>query len=277
LTSDRSADEHGRVTTSEGGRAATLERCGDVAVITLNRSHALNAVDAALSAAVGEALDELQADPGLRVGVVTGAGRAFCAGADLKAIAAGRSIAAPDHPEWGFAGLVEHAIDKPLVAAVNGFALGGGTEIVLACDLAVLSDEASLGLPEVTRGLFAGAGGLIHLPRQLPLKVAMEVALVGDPIPPVEALRWGLVNRVVPTVDVLPTALELARRVAANAPLSVRTGKKMVRAAVGADSDWDRDLWALQGRELGAILGSRDAVEGATAFAEKRPPAWSGE
>lgn len=272
-----STSESSTRTDGRHGPAAVLERDGDVAVITLNRPHALNAVDAALSAAVGAALEELQADDALRVGVVTGAGRAFCAGADLKAIAAGRSITAPDHPEWGFAGLVEHAVDKPLVAAVNGFALGGGTEVMLACDLAVLSEDAALGLPEATRGLFAGAGGLIHLPRQLPFKVAMEVALVGDPIAPADALRWGLVNRVVPTADVLSTAVELARRVAANAPLSVRTGRAMVRAAVGAGSGWDRDVWARQAAELEAILASRDAVEGATAFAEKRAPVWTGE
>lgn len=257
--------------------AVTLERRAAVGLITLNRPEALNAVDSRLSAALGGALDEFQADDSLRVGVLTGAGRAFCAGADLKAIAAGRPITAPEHPEWGFAGLVEHPVDKPLVAAVNGFALGGGTEIVLACDLAVLSEDASLGLPEVTRGLFAGGGGLIHLPRQLPLKVAMEAALVGDPIPAAEALRWGLVNRVAPTTDVLTVALELAGRIADNAPLSVRTGKRMVRAAVGTDSAWDRDVWAHQTRELRDILASRDAREGASAFTEERPPVWTGE
>lgn len=265
------------MTSEQQPPAVTVERRGAVGLITLNRPDALNAVDSRLSAALGEALDQLQADDSLRVGVLTGAGRAFCAGADLKAIAAGRPITAPEHPEWGFAGLVEHPVDKPLVAAVNGFALGGGTEIVLACDLAVLSQDASLGLPEVTRGLFAGAGGLIHLPRQLPLKVAMEAALVGDPIPPTEALRWGLVNRVVPTTEVLDVALALAERIADNAPLSVRTGKRMVRAAVGAGSAWDRDVWAHQDRELRDILASRDAREGASAFAEKRPPVWTGE
>lgn len=265
------------MTESGADPAATFRREGSVGVITLNRPSSLNAVDAALSEAVGAALEELRSDPGLRVGVVTGAGRAFCAGADLKAIGAGHPIDAPDHPEWGFAGLVEHVVDKPLVAAVNGVALGGGAEIVLACDLAVLSDEAYLGLPEVRRGLFAGAGGLIHLPRLVPLKVAMEIALVGDPIPPDDALRWGLVNRVVPSEEVLSTAMELARRIADNAPLSVRTGKKMLRAAVGTGADWDRDVWALQAIEMQSILASRDAVEGATAFAERRPPVWTGE
>lgn len=258
------------------GPAATLERDGAVGVITLNRPDALNAVDAELAAAVGAALEELRCDPALRVGVITGAGRAFCAGADLKAIAAGRPISAPDHPEWGFAGLVEHPVDKPLIAAVNGIALGGGTEIVLACDLAVLSDGAVLGLPEVRRGLFAGAGGLIHLPRLVPLKVAMEIALVGNPITPDEALRWGLVNRVVPPGEVLSKALELARRIADNAPLSVRTGKLLLRAAVGEGAVWDRKVWAIQAQEMQTILASRDAVEGATAFAERRPPVWTG-
>lgn len=262
------------MTRTSTGPAATFERHGAVAVITLNRPGVLNAVDSAMSQAVGAALEELQSDPTIRVAVLTGAGRAFCAGADLKAIAAGRPISAPDHPEWGFAGLIEHPVDKPLVAAVNGFALGGGTEIVLACDLAVLSDEAALGLPEVRRGLFAGAGGLIDLPRVLPMKVAMEVALVGDPITPVDALRWGLVNRVVPPGEVLPTALELARRIADNAPLSVRTSRRMLHAAVGVGSHWDREVWSLQAREMRTVLASRDAAEGATAFAEGRPPVW---
>lgn len=256
--------------------AATLERSGGVGVITLNRPAALNAVNADLSAAVGAALEELDADPALRVGVVIGAGRAFCAGADLKAIAAGRSITAPDHPEWGFAGLVEHPVNKPLIAAVNGFALGGGTEIVLACDLAVLSEDAALGLPEVKRGLFAAAGGLIHLPRQIPAKVAMELALTGEPLPAADALRWGLVNRVAPAGQVLDSALELAARIAANAPLSLHTSKRMIRHAVATGSEWDRDVWALQAREIESILASRDALEGATAFAEKRPPVWTG-
>ncbi len=256
--------------------AAKLERAGSVGIITLNRPQALNAVNADLSGAVGAALEEINADPAIRVGVVTGAGRAFCAGADLKAIAAGEPVTAPGHPEWGFAGLVEHPIDKPLVAAVNGFALGGGTEILLACDLAVLSQEAALGLPEVKRGLFAAAGGLIHLPRQLPIKIAMEVALTGEPMSATEALRWGLVNRVVPTDRVLAEAVGLAERIARNAPLSLRTSKKMMQRAVGAGSDWDRDLWARQASEIRTIFASHDATEGATAFAEKREPLWTG-
>ncbi|HSV39675.1 MAG TPA: enoyl-CoA hydratase-related protein, partial [Nocardioidaceae bacterium] len=137
----------------------TLERRGSIALITLNRPDSMNAVNAELSTALGEAIETLQQDADLRVGIITGSGRAFCAGADLKELAQGRSVMAPAHPEWGFAGLVQHFIDKPLIAAVNGFALGGGTEIMLACDLAVVSEEAKLGLPEVQRGLVAAAGG----------------------------------------------------------------------------------------------------------------------
>src|SRR5436190_4460390 len=145
-----------------------VERRGPVALITLNRPLAMNAVNGALARALGDALEELGNDPSLRVGVLTGAGRAFCAGADLKELAAGRSVHDPGHPERGFAGLVRHFVDKPLIAAVNGFALGGGTEIVLACDLAVMSEDTSLGLPEVKRGLVAAAGGLLRLHRQIP-------------------------------------------------------------------------------------------------------------
>jgi crotonobetainyl-CoA hydratase len=256
--------------------AATLEKRDGVAIITLNRPSALNAVNADLAGAVGAALEEIERDDDIRVGIVTGAGRAFCAGADLKALAVGTDIGAPGHPEWGFAGLVEHEISKPLIAAANGFALGGGTEIVLACDLAVLADDAALGLPEVKRGLFAAAAGLIRLPRQLPAKLAMEHALTGRPIAPAAAAQYGLVNRVVPAERVLDTALELAAEVIANAPLSVRASKRLVRAATGAGADWDRAVYAIQEQEIETVLSSADAREGATAFAEKRPPVWSG-
>ncbi|MBB4660636.1 crotonase/enoyl-CoA hydratase family protein [Conexibacter arvalis] len=256
--------------------AARLERRDGVGVITLDRPRALNAVNAQLSAAVGEALEQLDADPELRVGVVTGAGRAFCAGADLKELAAGRDVHAPGHPEWGFAGIAEHFVETPLIAAVNGFALGGGTEIVLACDLAVMSEEASLGLPEVRRGLIAAAGGLLRLPRQLPPKVAAEALLAGGPIDAETALRWGLVNRVVPAAEVLDAALALAREIAANAPLAVRASKRIAHRWAGDGSDWDRGDWARVSRAFDALQASDDAREGARAFAEKRAPRWTG-
>ena len=207
--------------------AALLERRGAVALITLNRPRAMNAVNAALSTAAGSALDELASDPSLRAGVITGAGRAFCAGADLKELAAGRTVHDPRHPERGFAGIVRHFVDKPLIAAVNGFALGGGTEILLACDMAVMSSEARLGLPEVTRGLVAAAGGLLRLHRQIPPKVAARAVFTGEPIDAAAALAWGLVNEVVPVDQVLDTALALAERIAANAPLAVRASNSL--------------------------------------------------
>lgn len=256
--------------------AVTLQRIGHTALITLNRPDAMNAVDAALSIALGNAVAELAADPELRVGVVTGAGRAFCAGADLKALASGQNIMDTDHPERGFAGFVKHFIDKPIIAAVNGFALGGGTEIMLASDLAVVSADAKLGLPEVKRGLAAAAGGLLRLQRQIPLKLALEVALTGDLIDAETALRWGLVNRVVPADQVLDTALALAEKIAANAPLSVQASKRIIYRSAEFGSEWKDDIWSMSMQELGPVLMSKDAREGPRAFAEKREPKWRG-
>jgi crotonobetainyl-CoA hydratase len=264
------------MTDDSSAAAATLEKRDGVGIITMNRPSAMNAVNAELAGAVGMALEELDADPSIRIGIVTGAGRAFCAGADLKALKAGHDVSAPGHPEWGFAGLVEHPVDTPLIAAVNGFALGGGTEIMLACDLAVLSEDAALGLPEVKRGLFAAAGGLIALPRQLPIKLAAEAALTGEPITPDVALRWGLVNRVVAAGDLMDTALELARAVAANAPLAVRASKRVLRRALGTGAGWDDDVRHLQNKEMAALLTTEDAAEGTAAFAAKRAPVWTG-
>lgn len=255
--------------------AATLERRGHIAVITLNRPRALNAVNSALSTAIADALEELDRDPELWVGVITGSGRAFCAGADLKEIAAGHPILAHGHEDWGFAGICQHRVDKPLIAAVNGFALGGGSEIVLACDLAVASEEAMLGLPEVRRGLMAAAGGVIRLQRQIPFKIAMEMVLAGEPVDAVTALRWGLVNRVVPADMVLDTAIELAEKISRNAPLAVWASKRMLYQTL-AYADLDPGAWALNDAAIAGLVASDDAREGTTAFAEKRIPRWSG-
>ncbi|BCF83297.1 enoyl-CoA hydratase [Rhodococcus qingshengii] len=249
---------------------------GPVGLLTINRPEALNAVNADVSTALGEALVRLDADSALRVGVITGEGRAFCAGADLKAIAAGESFLSPTHPEWGFAGIVRHYVEKPLIAAINGFAFGGGTEIVLACDLAVISAEASLGLPEVTRGLVAGAGGLIRLPDQVPPKIAAEAILTGEPISALAALRWGLVNVVVAPDQVLPEALRFAERIGANAPMAVTTSKRVMARRHDFGSDWGEPMWHMNDEELDRILSSADAAEGAAAFAQKRSPQWSG-
>ncbi|HEX4225933.1 MAG TPA: crotonase/enoyl-CoA hydratase family protein [Pseudonocardiaceae bacterium] len=256
--------------------AATLTRHGRVALITLNRPTALNAVNSALSDAVGDALETLATDPDLRVGVITGAGRAFSAGADLKEVSAGRSITPTEHPEWGFAGIVRHFIDKPVIAAVNGFALGGGTEIALACDLIVAGEAAKFGFPEVKRGLMAAAGGVIRTPRQIPIKLATELALTGEPIDAATALRWGLINRAVPTDEVVPAALALAETIAANAPLSVAASKRMLHRGFEFGSDLDPELWQLNDTEMRTLIRSADAAEGTMAFVEKRAPNWTG-
>jgi crotonobetainyl-CoA hydratase len=252
---------------------------GHIATITLNRPGAMNAVNAVLSNGVGESLSAAAEDPAVRVVVLTGTGRAFCAGADLKELAQGHSIL-PSNPDWGFAGLITHWIDKPLISAVNGFAMGGGTELVLASDLAVASERAKFGLPEVKRGILAAGGGLVRLPKQIPMKLALEMALTGDPIDPETALRWGLINRVVEHDRLLESAYELAERIAVNAPLSVQHTKRAMYRAAASGSDrsfaWSDDPWEINAEARNTVFASRDAREGPRAFAEKRAPVWEG-
>jgi crotonobetainyl-CoA hydratase len=247
-----------------------------VLVITLSRPEALNAVDAQVSGLVGGALEQASADDRVRVVIVTGTGRSFCAGMDLKAYARGEDVAAPGHPEWGFAGLTQHVTDKPLIAAVNGFALGGGCELVLACDLAVASTAASFGLPEVSRGLIAGGGGVFRLARVVPRRVATEMILTGRPISAADALGYGLVNQVVAPEDLLPAAQSLARAICANGPLAVSASKRLLRESSRYGSDWDEGVWALNDQVVDQILASDDSREGALAFGQKRPPVWTG-
>lgn len=262
----------------DGQPAALVERRGNVMVITINRPEARNAVNGAVSIAVGDALDEGQNDPEVRAVVITGAGdKSFCAGADLKAISRRENIYHPDHSEWGFAGYVHHFIDKPTIAAVNGTALGGGTELALASDLVVADERAKFGLPEVKRGLIAAAGGVFRIMNHLPRKVAMEVLLTGEPLTAADALEWGLINQVVTKGQegtVLDAALALAARVTVNAPLSVQASKRIaygVDDGVIADEEagWDRTV-----REMRTLIRSEDAMEGPLAFAEKREPVW---
>lgn len=254
---------------------ALAERRGNILIITINRPEARNAINGAVSTALGDALEQAQQDPEVRAVVVTGAGdKSFCAGADLKAIARRENIYHPDHADWGFAGYVHHFIDKPTIAAVNGTALGGGTEIALASDLVVAGESAQFGLPEVKRGLIAGAGGVFRIVEQLPRKVALELLLTGDPISAADAAKWGLINQVVPDGTVLEAALALAQRITVNAPLSVQASK---RIAWGADDRVIPDEepgWARTTREFGTLLRSEDAKEGPRAFAEKREPVW---
>ena len=247
-----------------------------VAVITLNRPHAMNAVNSALARAAGAALERADQDPDVRAVVLTGAGRAFCAGADLKAVAAGEQLGDPDHPEWDFAGIVRHWISTPLIAAVNGFALGGGTELVLTADLAVMDAEASLGLPEVRRGLIAAAGGLLRIHRQVPQKIASEIALTGRPIDAARAYELGLVNTIAPAGGALEAALELAAVIVGNAPLAVAESKRVMHESAKRDRGWDDEAWAVNREAMKKVFRSEDAKEGPRAFAEKRAPEWTG-
>lgn len=251
-----------------------------IALITLNRPEAMNAVNADLATALGEALDQADQDPQVRVIVVTGAGKAFCAGADLKAISRGEDISVRGNPQWGFGGYAEHWINKPVIAAVNGFAMGGGTELALACDLVVASTQARFGLPEVKRGLIAAAGGLIRIQHQIPMKRALELALTGATLSPETALEWGLVNRVVEPEQLIDEARALAAEIAANAPTAVRMTKRLLHEAAASGSDWDPEwgresAWQLNNERTMEVFGHPDAIEGPMAFAQKREPRWS--
>jgi crotonobetainyl-CoA hydratase len=255
--------------------AVLVERRGNVLLITINRPEARNAVNGAVSNGIGDALAQAQTDDEVRAVVITGAGdKSFCAGADLKAIANRENIYHPDRPEWGFAGYVQHFIDKPTIAAVNGTALGGGTELALASDLVVAEQRAQFGLPEVKRGLIAGAGGVFRIVDQLPRKVALELLYTGEPISAGDAARWGLVNRVVDDGGALDAALELAAQITGNAPLSVRASKRIAYGVEDGAIPGEAAGWARTGREFSALLKSEDAKEGPRAFAEKRAPVW---
>ena len=250
---------------------------GQTLIITLDRPKA-NAVDVATSRALYEALDQLRSDPQLRVGILTGAGeRFFSAGWDLKAAAAGEGIEA-DHGPGGFAGLTElFDLGKPVIAAVNGLALGGGFELVLAADLVVAAEHAEFGLTEVTLGLVADAGGLLRLPARVPRAIALEYLLTGRRIGAAEAARWGLVNRVVPAAALLDVARELATAICAAAPLAVAAVLEILRETEGMDIRAGYEILHSGGLPAyRAMLDSEDAREGARAFTEARSPVWRG-
>jgi enoyl-CoA hydratase len=250
--------------------AVLTERRDNVLVITLNRPDARNAVNAALAEGVGRALDELDGDDALAAGVLTGAGKGFSSGMDLKAFVAGES---PYYGDRGFAGIVQRPPQKPLIAAIEGFAVAGGCEIALACDLIVAARGARLGVPEVKRSLVAAGGALLRLPRRLPAGVAMELALTGDPIDAERAQALGLVNVLAEPGGALEAALELAARIAANGPLALRATKRILTESAG----WpEEEFWQRQSEISGPVFGSEDAREGAVAFAEKRDPIWKG-
>jgi len=251
--------------------AVLTERRDNVLVITLNRPEARNAVNLPLAEGIAAGLDELDADDGLSVGVLTGAGGFFCAGMDLKAFVTGER---PWVGDRGFAGIVQRASRKPLIAAVEGFAVAGGFEIALACDLIVAAQGAKFGIPEVKRSLVAAGGALLRLPQRMPYGVAMELALTGDTITAERASELGVVNRLAEPGGALDAALELAAAISKNGPLALTASKEVLQK----QRDWDeQEFWAKQGEITGPVFGSEDAREGAIAFSEKREPVWKGK
>ncbi|GGL13656.1 crotonase/enoyl-CoA hydratase family protein [Nocardia jinanensis] len=248
-----------------------VEQRHRIQIITINRPDARNAIDAAVAKGIADALDELDARKDLSIGILTGAGGTFSAGMDLKAFLRGED---PTLPGRGLAGMAEAPPRKPMIAAVEGYALAGGCELMLACDLVVAAENAKFGLPEVKRGLVAGAGGLLRLPRRIPQQLALEYALTGDFFTASDAHRFGLINRLTEPGEALNAAVELAEKITANAPLAVTATKEIITRS----SDWTSDIaFARQSEIMSPVFTSADAREGAQAFAEKRSPVWRGE
>ena len=250
--------------------AVLTERRDDVLVITLNRPEVRNAVNGALAEGIGTALDDLDADDALSIGVLTGTGGFFCAGMDLGAFVAGES---PYYGDRGFAGITRRASRKPLIAAIEGFAVAGGLEVAIACDLIVAAKGAKLGIPEAKRSLVAAGGALLHLPKRMPYHAVMELALTGDPVPAERLYELGVVNRLAEPGEALEVALELAGAISANGPLALAASKEVLQRQY----DWPaEEMWERQGEIVGPVMASDDAKEGARAFKEKRAPRWQG-
>lgn len=242
-----------------------------VALITINRPEARNSIDRETALAVEAAIKTINEDRAIKVGVITGAGGNFCAGMDLKAFLRGEVVRLPN---TGFAGVTQARIAKPMIAAVEGYALAGGFEIAMACDIIVAADNAKFGLTETKRGLVANAGGLVRLPRQLPIKIATEMVLTGDIYPVAVLEKHGMVNKLTAPGEALEGALTYARTIAANGPLAVEVSRRVMTESL----DWPSDeLFDRQNLQTAAVFASADAKEGARAFAEKRAPVWTGE
>jgi enoyl-CoA hydratase/carnithine racemase len=250
--------------------AVLTERRGSVLLITLNRPQVRNAVNGAVAEGVAHALEELDADEELSVGILTGAGGCFCAGMDLGAFVRGES---PWFGDRGFAGIAQRASRKPLIAAIEGFAVAGGLEVALACDLIVAAKGAKMGIPEAKRSLVAAGGALLRLPRRMPYHVVMELALTGDTMPAERFHELGVVNRLAEPGSAVEAALELAATLAKNGPLALAASKQILQEQF----DWpSADMWERQGAISGPVFASEDAKEGASAFKEKREPVWRG-
>jgi enoyl-CoA hydratase len=250
--------------------AVLTERRDRVLIITLNRPEVRNAVNSALAEGVAAALNELDADDGLSVGILTGAGGFFSAGMDLGAFVKGES---PYVGGRGFAGITQRASEKPLIAAIEGFAVAGGLEIALSCDLIVAAEGAKLGIPESKRSLVAAGGALLRLPQRMPYHVVMELALTGDTFPAERFHELGLVNRLAAPGTAVDAALELAQAIGGNGPLALTAAKRILQEQF----DWSAaEMWEKQGAIAGPVMTSEDAQEGASAFKEKREPVWKG-
>ena len=254
--------------------SVAIDRAGAVAVVIIDRADRANAIDLETATTLSTAFDELAGDDSVRSVVLTAAGdRVFCAGMDLKAVQAGQAGAINGVP-GGFAGIVRRDFPKPLIAAVNGAAMGGGFEIVLACDLVVAAEHARFGLPEVKLGLFAASGGAARLALRIPPARAMELLLLGDPITAADAHALGLLNDLVPAESLRSRAIEFAERAAANAPLALAASKRIARTALAFGED---AAWELTSQLAPQVTDSEDAKEGARASAERRPPRWTGK
>jgi enoyl-CoA hydratase len=250
--------------------AVLTERRDNVLLITIDRPEVRNAVNAAVAEGIAGALEELDGDDTLSVGILTGAGGFFCAGMDLGAFVKGES---PWFGDRGFAGIAQRASRKPLIAAIEGFAVAGGMEIALACDLIVAARGAKLGIPEAKRSLVAAGGALLRLPQRMPYHMVMELALTGDPLPAERFYEFGVVNRIAEPGSAVDVALELAASVAKNAPLALIASKRILQEQF----DWSSaEMWEKQGAISGPVFASDDAKEGASAFKEKRDPVWKG-
>lgn len=242
-----------------------------ILTVTINRPEAKNAVNAKVAQGIAAAMDMLDSDDSIRVAILTGANNTFCSGMDLKAFVSGEN---PSIEGRGFAGLAEKLPQKPLIAAVEGYALAGGCELAICCDLIVAAEDAQFGVPEVKRGLVAAAGGLLRLPRQIPPRLAMELALTGDFIDSGRALESGLINAVTPSGGALEAAKALAAKICANGPLAVSVTKQLIKDS----AEWtEAEMFERQMDISQKVFTSEDAIEGATAFAEKRAPQWKGK